>query len=171
MLIDLIGRRRILLLSIPVMVFALLSCGVAFHYITLPSDTNASNPAASLEGFDKVPWTERKSPMIVVASIILYVASYATGLGNVPWQQSELFPLNVRSVGSGLATATNWGSNFIIGVTFLPMLNILSPSWTFVVYAAICFIGWVLVWLVYPETKGRTLEETGDLLRDGWGVR
>lgn len=51
------------------------------------------------------------------------------------------------------------------------MLNILSPTWTFVVYATICFIGWVLVWLVYPETKGRTLEETGELLRDGWGVR
>jgi SP family myo-inositol transporter-like MFS transporter 13 len=169
-LIDLLGRRRILLLSIPVMVFALLSCGVAFHYITLPADTNAPNPAASPEGFAKIPLTERTSPLIVVGSIILYVASYALGLGNVPWQQSELFPLNVRSIGSGLATATNWGSNFIIGSTFLPMLNILSPSWTFVVYAAICFSGWALVWLIYPETKGLSLEETGELLRDGWGV-
>lgn len=169
-LIDFLGRRRILLLSIPVMVFALLSCGLAFHDIILPSDTSATNPAASPEGVEKIPWAERTSPLLVVASIILYVASYAIGLGNVPWQQSELFPLNVRSMGSGLATGTNWGSNFVVGVTFLPMLNILSPTWTFVVYAAVCLVGWLIVWCIYPETKGLSLEETGELLRDGWGV-
>jgi len=30
---------------------------------------------------------------IVLLSMILFVASYATGLGNVPWQQGELFGL------------------------------------------------------------------------------
>lgn len=30
---------------------------------------------------------------IVLVSMIFYVASYATGLGNVPWQQGELFSL------------------------------------------------------------------------------
>lgn len=166
LLIDALGRRRILMLSIPVMVSALLSCAVAFHYIILPSDTNETNPAASA----KIPWTERSSSVFVLASIVVYVAAYAAGLGNVPWQQSELFPLSVRSLGSGLSTATNWGSNFIIGLTFLPMLDILSPSWTFVVYAMICLLGWFLIWFIYPETTGLSLEQTGELLKDGWGV-
>lgn len=30
---------------------------------------------------------------LVLLSMILFVASYATGLGNVPWQQGELFSL------------------------------------------------------------------------------
>ena len=30
---------------------------------------------------------------IVLLSMLFYVASYATGLGNVPWQQAELFGL------------------------------------------------------------------------------
>lgn len=30
---------------------------------------------------------------LVLFSMILFVASYATGLGNVPWQQGELFSL------------------------------------------------------------------------------
>lgn len=30
---------------------------------------------------------------IVLLSMIFFVASYATGLGNVPWQQGELFSL------------------------------------------------------------------------------
>lgn len=35
---------------------------------------------------------------IVLLSMIFYVASYATGLGNVPWQQGELFSLDGGSV-------------------------------------------------------------------------
>ena len=35
---------------------------------------------------------------IVLLSMIFYVASYATGLGNVPWQQGELFSLEGSSI-------------------------------------------------------------------------
>lgn len=35
---------------------------------------------------------------IVLLSMILFVASYATGLGNVPWQQGELFGLEGASL-------------------------------------------------------------------------
>lgn len=31
--------------------------------------------------------------VLVLFSMVCYVASYATGLGNVPWQQGELFAL------------------------------------------------------------------------------
>lgn len=31
---------------------------------------------------------------IVLVSMIIFVASYATGLGNVPWNQGELFSLD-----------------------------------------------------------------------------
>lgn len=102
---------------------------------------------------------------------MLYVASYALGLGSVPWLQSELFPLSIRSLGSGLSTSVNWGANFIVGLTFLPMMQALTPSWTFVVYAVVCVGGWVAIWRIYPETKGLSLEETGKLLGEGWGVR
>lgn len=171
LLIDRLGRRRILLASIPVMVLALLACAAAFNYITLPSDTNATNPSASAAAHDAVPTAARTAPLLVVAAIVLYVAGYALGLGNVPWQQSELFALRIRALGSGIATAVNWAANTLVGLTFLLMLDGLGPSWTFAIYAGVCVVGWVAVWLVYPETNGLSLEETGELLRDGWGVR
>ena len=65
----------------------------------------------------------------------------------------------------------NWASNFAVGITFLQMLDGLGPSVTFVVYGVFCAVGWVAVWFVYPETKGLSLEETSELLKDGWGVR
>jgi MFS transporter, SP family, solute carrier family 2 (myo-inositol transporter), member 13 len=164
-LIDRIGRRRILLLAVPVMILALLLCAGSFTFLDLPAadpSSSASAPSSS---------TSRSAALAILASLMLYVAGYASGLGVVPWQQSELFPLSVRSVGSSLATATNWGSNTVIGLTFLPMMQWLGSGWTFVVYAAVCGVGWFFVWRIYPETMGLGLEEVGDLLSEGWGVK
>ena len=168
-LIDRIGRRRILLLTIPIMAIALLLCAASFTLINLPHHSNVNtNPNTSAPSS---PPPGRLPALAILASLILYVSSYATGLGPVPWQQSELFPLSVRSLGSSIATATNWGSNTIVGLTFLPMMEVLTPGWTFVCYAVICVVGWVVVWAIYPETMGLSLEEVGGLLKSGWGVR
>ncbi|KAM0125307.1 hypothetical protein ACHAP3_009835 [Botrytis cinerea] len=165
MLIDRIGRRRILLISIPVMVIGLLLCSIGFHFMDLPSTLSSTTTTPSPTSTSRIP------PLIILIAIMLYTAAFALGLGNVPWMQSELFPLSVRSLGSSLSTCTNWSANFIIGLTFLPMMEELTPTWTFVVYAVVCAVGWWAIWWVYPETKGLGLEEVGLLLRDGWGVR
>jgi len=41
-------------------------------------------------------------------SMLLFVAGYALGSGNIPWQQGELFRLEVRGVGTSICTAVNW---------------------------------------------------------------
>lgn len=161
-MIDRIGRRRILLWSIPFMVGGLLFAAYGFSFITL----------ASTESTGDQPPPARGAAVVILVSIMVYVAGYALGLGNVPWMQSELFALNVRSLGSGIATATNWGANFVIGLTFLLLMEALTPSWTFVLYAVICAAGYGLIWNVYPETAGLSLEEAASLLEDdNWGVR
>jgi SP family myo-inositol transporter-like MFS transporter 13 len=167
-LIDKIGRRRILLYSIPIMALGLLLAAGGFSKLSLEQapDTRNDDTASANESQGR-----SGSAVVVLVSIMIYVASYALGLGNVPWMQSELFPLSVRSVGSGVATATNWAANFAVGLTFLPMMDALSPSWTFVLYAGICTIGLGLVWRIYPETAGLSLEEATALLDNGWGVR
>jgi SP family myo-inositol transporter-like MFS transporter 13 len=160
--IDRIGRRRILLWSVPIMVIGLALCAFAFGFVRLPAEERAAS-SATAEG--KI-W-----PLIILFSMITYVAGYAIGMGNVPWQQSELFPLSVRSLGSAVATATNWGSNTFIGITFLPMMNIFTPVGTFALYAAVCVIAWITIWRIYPETAGLSLEDVGGLLKEGYGVK
>jgi SP family myo-inositol transporter-like MFS transporter 13 len=162
LLVDTIGRRRILLYSIPFMVAGLLLSAYGFEFVKLPTDYNGAQTAPS----------EQHAALIILFSIMIYVAAYALGLGNVPWMQSELFSLSVRSTGSGIATATNWGANFVVGLTFLPLMDVLTPPWTFALYALICTVGYVLVWRCYPETTGLSLEEAASLLEDEqWGVR
>jgi SP family myo-inositol transporter-like MFS transporter 13 len=174
-LIDRIGRRRILLLSIPFMVLGLALCAVAFRFVHLPKDEVGTSTFTALLHLlrrqtpppkPSGPW-----PLVIVASMILYVAAYALGLGCVPWQQSELFPLNVRSLGSGVATGTNWACNTIVGFTFLPMMQALTPTGTFAVYALVCVGSWVAVWAIYPETAGLGLEGVRGLLGSGYGVK
>lgn len=158
--IDRIGRRRILLFSIPIMVVGLALCAVAFRFVELPqekADVSTTGPKA---------W-----PLVILVAMVTYVAGYAIGMGNVPWQQSELFPLSVRSLGSAMATATNWGCNTLIGITFLPMMDIFTPVGTFALYAAVCGIAWVTIWRIYPETAGLSLEDVGGLLSESYGVK
>lgn len=167
-LIDRIGRRRILLFSIPIMTCALLICAILFSFLSLPPHTPSSNNPPPPP--PTPPTTPSPIPLLILTALTIYTASYASGLGNVPWQQSELFPLKVRSLGSALATSTNWGSNFIIGITFLPMVEWISPGWTFFIYTVICGVGWVGIWAVYPEMSGLGLEDVRGLLAEGWGV-
>jgi SP family myo-inositol transporter-like MFS transporter 13 len=170
-LIDRVGRRRILLWSIPIMAVGLLLCAVGFLFVRIPADLNSDNPSSSVSAHEEIPLSERTAPLLVLASVMVYVGAYALGLGNVPWMQSELFPLSVRSLGSGLSTSTNWGANFVVGLTFLPMMEFLTPAWTFVIYAGVCIGGWICLRRIYPETKGLSLEEVGALLAEGWGVK
>lgn len=163
-LIDRIGRRRILLYSIPFMVCGLLLAALGFSFLAVDTTPGAPHDAPPVTG-------SISAASIILFSIMLYVASYAIGLGNVPWMQSELFPMSVRSLGSGVSTATNWSANFVIGLTFLPLMDILTPSWTFALYAGVCVVGEVLIWRIYPETAGLSLEEATVLLEHGWGVR
>ncbi|KAB2109161.1 Myo-inositol transporter 1 [Alternaria gaisen] len=159
--IDRIGRRRILLWSIPIMIIGLALCAIAFLFINLPTEEAS---ATVIAGNNKI-W-----PLVILFSMITYVAGYAIGMGNVPWQQSELFPLSVRSLGSAMSTATNWGSNTFIGITFLPMMNFFTPVGTFALYAGVCMIAEIVIWRIYPETAGLELEDVGGLLKDGFGV-
>ncbi|KAK4132974.1 general substrate transporter [Trichocladium antarcticum] len=158
-LIDRVGRRRILLWSIPFMIAGLLLAAFGFSLVKLSLTTEGDS-------------TARSAAVTILVSIMVYVAGYALGLGNVPWMQSELFALSVRSLGSGIATATNWAANFVIGLTFLLLMEALTPTWTFVLYAVVCVVGYGLIWGFYPETAGLSLEAAASLLEDdNWGVR
>ncbi|KAI6092882.1 general substrate transporter [Hypoxylon rubiginosum] len=157
-LIDRIGRRRILLYSIPFMTIGLFLSAFGFGSIKLPSGGTNIGDHMPITTDDATLMPSQRAAIVILISIMIYVAAYALGLGNVPWMQSELFPLNVRSIGSGLATATNW-------------MDLLTPSFTFGLYGVICAIGWYAIWMIYPETAGLTLEESTSLLENGWGVK
>jgi hypothetical protein len=58
-----------------------------------------------------------------------------------------------------LATATTWFFNFLLGVTWPSLRNAFTPTGAFCWYAAWNIVGWWLILMFLPETKGKTLEE------------
>jgi SP family arabinose:H+ symporter-like MFS transporter len=44
-------------------------------------------------------------------------------------------------------------------MTFLSLTRAFSPTGAFLLYAGMCVITFLIVWLALPETKGRSLED------------
>jgi sugar porter (SP) family MFS transporter len=103
--------------------------------------------------------------VLMLASILLYVAFFALGMGPGPWLIiSEIFPTKVRGRAASIATSTLWSGTLLVTFTFLSLVNTLNLGGTFAVYGALSFVCFVFVWKAVPETKGRTLEQ----IQEAW---
>lgn len=146
MLLDRVGRRPLLLIGLAGMTLSLTLLGAVFF---LPSLLGSLGDLA-------------------VIGLMLYVASFAIGLGPVFWLLiSEIYPLRVRGLAMSIASEANWGSNLIIALTFLTLVQVLGQSGTFWLYALVGVGAWVFAFLLVPETKGKTLEEIEEHWRKG----
>jgi len=99
------------------------------------------------------------SGKMVLASLVIFIASHAFGQGTVIWVFiSEIFPNRVRARGQALGSFTHWSMAAAISWTF-PMISAASGWMAFAFYAA-CMVG-QLVWVLtaMPETKGVSLEK------------
>ena len=103
--------------------------------------------------------------VVPVAGIMLYSACFMFSWGPICWVYiSELFPNTIRSQATALAVALQWIFNFLVSATFVPMYSY-SPFLAYALYGGICLIAALFVWLLVPETKGKTLEEITQLWR------
>lgn len=98
--------------------------------------------------------------VLMIVFVVLAIGFYAMSLGPVTWVLlSEIFPNKVRGVAMAVCTAALWIASFLLTYTF-PFLNSgLGTGGTFLLYAVICFCGFLFVWRRIPETKGKSLEE------------
>jgi SP family galactose:H+ symporter-like MFS transporter len=98
--------------------------------------------------------------LFAVVMLLLFIIGFAMSAGPLIWTLcSEIQPLRGRDFGVGASTVTNWAVNWLVGLSFLPMLNGIGSAATFGLYAVfnLIFIGFTL-WLV-PETRGISLEQ------------
>jgi SP family myo-inositol transporter-like MFS transporter 13 len=159
MLVDRIGRRRILLLTMPGMAFFLALAAVAFHWIPVNHDLSLQSTTIGWPAY------------LVLVCMIFYVGFYSSGMGNTAWLSSEFFPMEIRAYGTMMLTMSCWGSNIIVASTFLTQMENTTPSGAFGFYAAICFFGCIAVYFCYPEVKGMTLEDIREIFNHGFGIK
>src|SRR6266487_3389729 len=143
-LVDRVGRRPLLLAGIAGMIVTLGVLGLSFR---------VSNPSGQLA------W-------IAVICLMGYVASFAISLGPIFWLLiAEIYPLKIRGLAEGAAATFNWGSNLIVALTFLTLVEKLGASSTFLLYAVASVASWLFAYYFVPETRGRTLEQIEEFWR------
>ncbi|KAF7192851.1 Myo-inositol transporter 1 [Pseudocercospora fuligena] len=160
MLVDPVGRRRILVTTVWGMSAGLLAVAVAFSFIPVNTETLELEQTGV-----------SAAAIVVLVFIIWFVVFYGVSVGNTAWMSTDFFPMEVRAMGTMWLTCSCWGSNIIVSSTFLSMMKAMTPSGAFGFYAAICGIGWVLIYFFYPEVSGLTLEEINEVFNHGFGVR
>jgi MFS family permease len=91
--------------------------------------------------------------------LVAYIAFFSFSQGAVIWVYlSEIFPTPVRAKGQALGSSSHWIMNAVISGLF-PILAKSSGGYPFAFFALMMVVQFFLVWFIFPETKGVTLED------------
>jgi len=138
-LVDRMGRRPILLIGIGIMIAA---NALLITVFAIGSDFGGVLTALGFLG------------------LLLFTVGFTFGFGALVWVYAgESFPARLRSLGASAMLTSDLVANVIVAAVFLTMLNTLGGAGTFAVFGALAVAGYVFVFRLAPETKGRHLED------------
>jgi sugar porter (SP) family MFS transporter len=135
-LIDVLGRKQLMLIGSIGYIVSLAMVALAFY--------------------------NNLGSVILMASIMLFIASHAIGQGAVIWVFiSEIFPNNVRAKGQSFGTGIHWIFAALITLAGPVVIDLFkeNPWPIFAFFAFMMVLQLVFVLFLMPETKGLTLEE------------
>lgn len=145
-LTDKWGRKPLLYIGLWGILIALVALGAAFRY-------------ADVLG-DNLKW-------VAVGSVVVYITSFAVSLGPVGWiMVSEILPLQIRGLAMSICTVANFAFNFIVVLSFLPLIHSVGEARTFWFFAGITVLCLLFTYYLVPETKGISLEKIEQNWRD-----
>ncbi|XP_028137376.1 facilitated trehalose transporter Tret1-like [Diabrotica virgifera virgifera] len=141
------GRRFLFLLGTSLCGIALFGLGSYFYFL---------RNGYYLNGFTK---------LLPVFFIICFLESFALGLTAVPCiLAAELLPNELRSL--GLSIALLIGNICLIAISFsYPIVaKYLGVHYYMYTFSCFCFIGFGVMYVVLPETRGKSFEEIRNIL-------
>jgi len=139
--VDRLGRKSLLLFGTSSMALVYALIGYCFY--------------ANYEGFVIV--------LLVLANVLFYSLTLAPLLWVV---LSEIFPNRIRGAAMSIAAFAHWVGNFTLTFSFPTIKENLGWANNFWLYGLICAVGFVVLYFILPETKGKSLEEIEHELTD-----
>lgn len=135
-LMDVSGRRTLLLTTIPVLIGSLVILIIG----------------------ELVLGTVAKAAISTIC-VVIYFCCFVMAYGPIPnILCSEIFPTRVRGLCIAICALVYWISDIIVTYTVPVMLNSIGLQGICIFFAIMCAISWVFVFLKVPETKGMPLE-------------
>ncbi|KAK3393910.1 general substrate transporter [Podospora didyma] len=149
------GRRRM-------MMYCAFGQGICYMAITICIRYNKADFLG--------PALQRQFAEASIAFFFLYYVFFGIGWQGVPWlYPTEINSLSMRTKGAALGTATNWIVNFMV-VEITPP-GIATLGWSFyIIWTVFNFAFIPIVYLFYPETAGRSLEDVDRFFQDNQDI-
>lgn len=148
---DKIGRKPLLYIGLSGMFIGLITLGSAFHFGAVLGDN--------------LKW-------VAISGVFVYIASFACSLGPICWiMVSEILPLKIRGLSMSICTVSNFAFNFVVVLSFLPLVNSVGEAYTFWTYSGIILFCLFFCYYLVPETKGISLEKIEKNWREGIPTR
>ncbi|OTB03840.1 hypothetical protein M426DRAFT_12135 [Hypoxylon sp. CI-4A] len=163
-LVDVIGRKRALLLGITLQ-------GIAMVYI---AGFLTAVPKLGVDDSYILPEAEAGASRGAIAMIYISGCGWALGWNSMQYLlTAELFPLRIRALSTSMVMtlhfANQYGNSRAVPNMLLPSGHGgISPMGTFWFFAAVTILGGLWVWFFVPETAGRSLESMDRLFELPW---
>ncbi|EGY20362.1 quinate permease like protein [Verticillium longisporum] len=163
-LVDVIGRKRALLIGITLQAIAMVY--VAGFLTGIPQ-------LGVVDDFE-VPKKDLGASRGAIAMIYISGFGWALGWNSMQYLlTAELFPLRIRALATSWAMtlhfSNQYGNSRAVPNMLLPTGHGgISPKGTFWCFAAVTIIGGIWVWFFVPETGGRSLESMDRLFDLPW---
>lgn len=136
--VDKVGRRKLYLAGTACATVSLFLTGLCFHL-----------------GYTSGIW--------LLICVLLFLASFAFSIGPLKFVvASEIFPNAIRGRALALSIMVMWIADAIVGQLTPISLRELGTAPTFWTFAFFCGMGFVVIWKMLPETKGKSLEQIED---------
>lgn len=146
LLIDKVGRKPLLLIGSLGMALFLGILAVVFGTAEVGSDGNLVLGDAAGRA--------------ALVSANLYIVCFGISWGPVMWVLlGEMFPNKIRGAALSLAGLSQWGTNFVVTMTFPVLLSTIGLGGAYSLYALFAAISGFCAWRFVRETKGRSLEQ------------
>lgn len=146
LLIDKVGRKPLLLIGSIGMAIFLGILAVVFGTAEVGPDGNLVLGAAA--------------GRIALVSANLYIVCFGISWGPVMWVLlGEMFPNRIRGAALSLAGLSQWGTNFLVTMTFPILLGTIGLGGAYSLYAIFAALSGFCAWKFVRETKGRSLEQ------------
>lgn len=161
---DKLGRRPVLLTGAAFMMAWQFAIGGLLATYSEPVDNLGGNETVKI----RVPPEHNDAAKGVIACCYLFVVSFACSWGVCCWVYcAEVWGDSAsRQRGAALTTSASWIFNFAIAM-FTPSA-FKNITWKiYMVFATFCACMFIHVFFFFPETKGKRLEEIGQMWAEG----
>ena len=106
-------------------------------------------------------------PYFILVFVVLFVFSMQATIGPLVWLLlAEIFPLKIRSFAMGVCVFCLWMANAVVAFGFPPVVEAVGIAPTFFIFAGLGVLALVFIYTMVPETRGVSLEEFEEEMRD-----